>query len=68
MPVLLGDLVTTKEAAELLRLSHWTVSAWLTQGRLRRIKVGSRTLIARSQLEEILQEGMNAAGATGATK
>jgi excisionase family DNA binding protein len=56
MPVLLGDLVTTKEAAELLRLSHSTVSAWLTQGRLRRIKVGSRTLIARSQLEQILQD------------
>ena len=30
--MLVGDLSTTKEAAELLRVSHWTVSAWLSQG------------------------------------
>ena len=60
MKTLLGDVVTTKEAAGLLRLSHYTISAWLTQGKLRRIKVGSRTLIAKSDLEKILQDGMNA--------
>ena len=48
-------LVTTKEAAELLRVSHWTVSAWLSQGKLRRIKAGGRTLIAKSDLEAFLR-------------
>jgi len=50
-----GDLLTTKEAAELLRVSHWTVSAWLSQGKLRRVKAGGRTLIAKTDLEAFLR-------------
>lgn len=53
--VLIGDLVTTKEAAELLRVSHFTISSWLSQGKLRRIKAGGRTLIARADLEAFLK-------------
>jgi excisionase family DNA binding protein len=49
--MLVGDLVSTKEAADLLRVSHWTISAWLSQGKLRRVKAGGRTLIAKSDLE-----------------
>jgi len=52
--MLVGDLVTTKEAAELLRVSHWTISAWLSQGKLKRVKAGGRTLIARTELEAFL--------------
>ena len=52
--MLVGDLLTTKEAAELLRVSHWTVSAWLSQGKLRRVKAGGRTLIAKTELEAFL--------------
>lgn len=58
MPTLLGDVVTTREAAALLKLSPYTIAAWLSQGRLRRIKVGSRTLIAKSDLEKLLQDGL----------
>ncbi len=58
---LLGEVVTTKEAAGLMKLSHYTISSWLSKGKLRRIKVGSRTLIAKSDLEKLLQDGMNAA-------
>jgi excisionase family DNA binding protein len=50
-----GDLLTTKEAAELLRVSHWTVSAWLSQGRIPRVKAGGRTLIARAALEAFVR-------------
>ena len=50
-----GDLLTTKEAADLLRVSHWTVSAWLSQGKIPRIKAGGRTLIARSALEAFVR-------------
>jgi excisionase family DNA binding protein len=53
--MLVGDLVTTKEAAELVRVSPWTVSAWLSQGKLRRVKAGGRTLIAKADLEAFLQ-------------
>jgi excisionase family DNA binding protein len=52
--MLVGDLLTTKEAAELLRVSHWTVSAWLSQGKLKRVKAGGRTLIAKADLEAFL--------------
>ena len=53
--MLIGELVTTKEAAELLRVSHFTISAWLSQGKLRRVKAGGRTLIAKSDLEAFLK-------------
>jgi len=55
--MVVGDLLTTKEAAELLRVSPWTISAWLSQGKLRRIKAGGRTLIARADLEALLRAG-----------
>jgi excisionase family DNA binding protein len=55
--MLVGDLVTTKEAAELLRVSPWTISAWLSQGKLRRVKAGGRTLIAKADLEAFLRRG-----------
>ena len=53
--MLVGNLLTTKEAAEVLRVSHWTVSAWLSQGKLKRVKAGGRTLIAKSDLEAFLK-------------
>ncbi len=46
-----GDLLTTKEAAALVRVSPWTISAWLSQGKLPRVKAGGRTLIARTALQ-----------------
>jgi excisionase family DNA binding protein len=55
MPTLIGTLVTTKEAAELLHVSPWTISAWLSQGKLQRVKAGARTLIARADLEAFLK-------------
>ena len=55
--MLVGDLVTTKEAAELLRVSPWTIAAWLSQGKLKRIKAGGRTLIAKTDLEAFLIRG-----------
>ncbi len=55
--MLVGDLVTTKEAAELLRVSPWTISAWLSQGKLRRVKAGGRTLISKTDLEAFLRPG-----------
>jgi excisionase family DNA binding protein len=55
--MLVGDLVTTKEAAELLRVSPWTISAWLSQGKLRRVKAGGRTLISKTDLVAFLRPG-----------
>ncbi len=52
-----GELLTTKEAAEVLRVSHWTISAWLSQGKLQRTKVGGRTMINRTDLATVIEVG-----------
>ena len=49
------EYLTTKETAELLRVSHYTVAHWLTEKKLTRIKAGRRTLIARSDIDRYLK-------------
>lgn len=52
------NLLSVKEAAERLGgISHWTVSAWLSQGKLKRTKVGGRTMIRESELERVMEDG-----------
>jgi excisionase family DNA binding protein len=56
-------LYSVKEAARRLGgLSPYTVHAWLSQGKLRRTKVGSRTMIRESELARILEDGGKSAG------
>lgn len=53
-----GKLYSVPEAAKLLGgISKWTVHAWLSQGRLRRVKVGSRTMIRESELIKVIEDG-----------
>jgi hypothetical protein len=35
-------------------VSPWSVRAWLSQGRLRRVKVGGRTMIWESELKRFV--------------
>jgi excisionase family DNA binding protein len=52
-----GDrLFSVTEAASLLRISPWTVRSWLTQKRIRRTKVGGRTLIRMSELRRVVTD------------
>jgi excisionase family DNA binding protein len=52
------QLLSVKEAAKRLGgISKWTVHAWLSQGRLRRTKVGGRTMIRESELAKVVQDG-----------
>jgi len=53
----LEHLFTVNEAAAYLRVSRWTVYAWLTDGRLRKTKLGSRCLISESELVRWVKEG-----------
>jgi excisionase family DNA binding protein len=47
-----GKLHTVESAAAFLGgVSKWTVHAWLAKGKLRRTKVGSRTMIREADLE-----------------
>lgn len=52
------QLVSVTEAAKRLGgISRWTIHAWLSQGRLQRTKVGSRTMIRESELQKMIEDG-----------
>jgi excisionase family DNA binding protein len=42
------------EAAEALRLSHWTIRAWIKSGKLRSSRVGVRRVIRESDLRRMI--------------
>jgi excisionase family DNA binding protein len=50
-------LYSVKMAAEYLGVSPWTIYAWLSQGRMMRTKVGSRTMLRESELLKMIQDG-----------
>ena len=50
-------LLSVEEAARRLGgLSKYTIHAWLSSGKLRRTKVGSRTMIRESELQRFIEE------------
>lgn len=50
------SLLSVMEAArEAGGLSKHTINAWLHQGKLRKTKVGARTMIRRSELERYIR-------------
>ena len=52
------NLLSVEEAARRLGgISKWTLHAWLSQGRLQRTKVGSRTMIRESELQKVIEDG-----------
>ncbi len=51
----MAELLTVKEAAEFLRANPGTVTAWLSKGRLKRVKAGGKTLIRRSELDRFVE-------------
>lgn len=52
-----GDLLTVPEVADLLRAKPSTIRAWLTQGKLPRVKIGRLTRILRSDLGKFIDAG-----------
>jgi len=50
-------LSVPETARQLGGISVWTVYTWLSQGKLQRTKVGSRTMIRQSELAKVIQEG-----------
>jgi len=57
------NLLSVEEAARRLGgLSKFTIHAWLSSGRLKRTKVGSRVMIRESELERFVALGDGAKG------
>jgi len=51
-------LFSVKESAKKLGgISPWTIYSWLSQGKIQRVKIGSRTMIAESELLRVIREG-----------
>ena len=50
----LDDLLTVPEAAQAIRLSEAFIRKALSQGRIPRLKVGSRTLVSRASLVSLV--------------
>jgi excisionase family DNA binding protein len=49
------SLMSVEQAAERLGgVSRWSIYAWLSKGRLRKTKVGSRVMIAESDLQAFI--------------
>lgn len=51
-----NQYVTVREAARLLKLSEISIRRFLSQKRLRRFKVGSRTLLLHSEVVGLIRE------------
>lgn len=59
----MDPLLSVEEAARKLGgLSKYTIHAWLSQGKLRRTKVGSRTMIRESELQRVIEDGGRSPG------
>ena len=54
----LHPLMTVQEASERLRLTKNTLNNWLSQGRIKRVKIGRRTFIARQEVENLLNSAL----------
>jgi excisionase family DNA binding protein len=51
------QFVSVAEAAELIRISKVSIRRYLGQGKLKKFKVGSRTLIRREDVLALVREG-----------
>jgi len=56
-------LFSVKDAAAYLGgISPYTIHAWLAKGKLRRCKVGSRTMLRESELQRVIEDGGKSPG------
>jgi len=51
-------LLTISEAAQNLRLSKNTLNNWLSQGKLKRVKIGRGTFVSRQQVNQLLEDAL----------
>jgi excisionase family DNA binding protein len=51
-------LLTILEAAKALRLSKNTLNNWLSQGKLKRVKIGRKTFVSRKEVNQLLEDAL----------
>ena len=55
-------LMTLEEASRELRLSKNTLNNWLSQGKIKRVKIGRKTFLDRKEVERILAAALGQTG------
>ena len=55
-------LMTLEEASRELRLSKNTLNNWLSQGKIKRVKIGRKTFLDRKEVAEILAAALGQTG------
>jgi excisionase family DNA binding protein len=67
--VSLETIFSVEEAARRLGgLSKWTIYQWLSQGKLKRTKVGSRVMIRESELLKVIRDAEESPSEGGANE
>lgn len=51
-------MLSPREFADRLSISRWTVYTWISEGRIKSVKVGRLVRIAESELARIVSQGM----------
>ena len=54
-------MLSPKEFADRLSISRWTVYAWISEGRIKSVKVSRLVRIPESEVDRIVQEGVQEA-------
>lgn len=57
------SLRSIKKTAEILDVSHWTIRAWIADGKLKSVKLGSRRMVTESEIQRVIQQGIKPQGA-----
>jgi excisionase family DNA binding protein len=63
----MDKLISVEMVAEQLGISKWTVRAWITQRKLGSAKLGSRRLVATSEVERLIADATVPARAASQT-
>ncbi len=51
-------MLSPKEFADRLSISRWTVYAWISEGRIKSVKISRLVRIPESEVERIVHEGL----------
>ena len=52
------ELLTVKESADLLRISPYTLRQWIFKHKITFVRVGRRVLFRRTDLEKLIEDGV----------
>jgi excisionase family DNA binding protein len=55
----LSDVLTAAEAAEYLRISEWTLRHWVSDKKIRFIKIGRAVRFKKTHLDRFLQDNVH---------